>query len=104
MNNKSHIPVLLEKAIEELSIPKGARYVDATLGFGGHSEAILEKGGELLAIEADSEMLSFAEERLSKYCPTLVRGNFKDIEKIAIAHGFSPVQGVLFDLGIFHLV
>jgi 16S rRNA (cytosine1402-N4)-methyltransferase len=48
-------------------------------------------------------MLSFAEERLSKYCPTLVRGNFKDIESIATTHNFSPVSGVLFDLGISSL-
>lgn len=103
-NNISHIPVLLESALRELNVVPGNRYIDATLGAGGHSEEILKHGGKLLAIEADEQMKMRAEERLKTYCPTLVRGNFKDIEKIARENNFYPVSGILYDLGVssFH--
>lgn len=86
-----------------LKVYKGGRYIDATLGAGGHSEAILKLGGELLAIEADEKMKFTSEERIKSYCPTLVRGNFQNISQIARTHDFVPVDGVLFDLGISNL-
>ncbi len=99
-NNYTHIPVLLEETIHELNVIEGGRYIDGTLGAGGHSEAILKKGGLVLGIEADETMLKIAEERLSVYCPTLVRGNFGSMELIATAQQLIPVDGVVLDLGI----
>lgn len=95
-----HISVLLEETIQSLHVIHGGRYIDATLGLGGHSKKILELGGTVLGIDADRHMISLAEERLKPYCPTLVCGNFSDIEKIAKANNFEPVNGILFDLGI----
>lgn len=95
-----HISVLLEESIQSLHVIHGGRYIDATLGLGGHSKKILELGGVVLGIDADRHMISLAEERLKPYCPTLVCGNFSDIEKIARTNSFEPVDGILFDLGI----
>jgi 16S rRNA (cytosine1402-N4)-methyltransferase len=100
-----HIPVLLKETIELLNVGEGKRYVDATLGLGGHSAEIIRRGGHVLGIEADRR--SFEEvlrlrsgqaDFLEK--ATLVQGNFKDIERIAAAKGFVPCDGVLFDLGM----
>lgn len=103
MENK-HIPVLLNEVLEALDVQSGSKYIDCTLGAGGHSEQILKLCGKVLGIEADLNMLDLSKERLKSYCPTLLKGNFSDIEKLAKDSGFDEVSGVLFDLGIsnFH--
>jgi len=106
-----HKPVLLKEAIEFLNVRAGERYIDATVGGGGHSAAILKNYAEVLGIDCDPEAIKSAREYLSSACPArrnggpntswqLARGNFKDLKKIALAHGFVPVAGVLFDLGV----
>jgi len=99
-----HLPVLLKEVIDNLNIRKGKRFIDATLGFGGHTEEVLVKGGEILAIEWDKEVLKLAKERLKTRCPgascQMVWGNFGNIAEIAEKYQFFPVDGVLFDLGI----
>jgi len=103
-SNVTHEPVLLDEVLSALNIKKGKKYIDATLGAGGHTEAILNRGGKVLGIEADSQMLKFSEERLVNNCPTLVRGKFENIVAISKSQNFAPVDGVLMDLGIsnFH--
>jgi 16S rRNA (cytosine1402-N4)-methyltransferase len=101
----SHTPVLLRETIEALNLRPGRRYVDATVGLGGHAAAILEviaPDGHLLGIDRDPEALAIATERLAPFgdAVVLVRGAFADIETICRAHGFVPVDGVLLDLGV----
>jgi len=74
--------------------------IDATVGFGGHSKEILKYNVSLLGIDADEESVQVAKENLSGQKAKLVRGNFKDIERIAREKGFSKVDGILFDLGV----
>ena len=99
-----HTPVLLKETVEYLKIKKGGDYIDATLGGGGHAEAILKSGGKLLAIDCDPEAIKSAGEYLSSACPNtswrLARGNFKDLKRIAERNGFGKIDGVLFDLGV----
>lgn len=95
-----HESVLLKEAVDALHVQKGRKYIDATLGAGGHTEEILRRGGQVLGIEADPKMLEIARKRVGKACPTLFLGNFRDIASIAHKHGFGKVSGVLFDLGI----
>jgi len=99
-----HKPVLLKEAIEFLNVKAGEKYIDATVGGGGHSEAILKAQGEILGIDCDPEAIKSAREYLSSACPNtswqLARGNFKDLKEIATANGFVPVAGILFDLGV----
>lgn len=96
-----HTPVLLNEVIGFLQPAPGKRFIDSTFGFGGHSLALADKGGEALGIEADAIELGEVRKSLSgNRSIKLVEGNFREIGKIAHANGFSKVDGVLFDLGL----
>jgi 16S rRNA (cytosine1402-N4)-methyltransferase len=103
-----HTPVLLQTTVELLNVRPGGHFVDATLGTGGHAEAILHlclPGGSLLGIDADPKALHVAQQRLSPHgqAVTLVNDNFRYLEAICRAHDFYPVDGILLDLGISSL-
>jgi len=80
----------------------GGRYLDATVGLGGHAEAILQAsapGGTLLGIDRDGEALALARQRLAPFGPrvTLVQGRYEELADLpGIGKGF---DGMLFDLG-----
>jgi len=100
-----HVPALLNETVRALNIRPKYKYIDATLGGGGHSEEIVKKGGILLGIDQDPEALSYASERLKMACPGLtppkfVQANFAEIDKVAREFGFEKVDGILFDLGV----
>ena len=103
-----HTPVMVDEARDALAVQPGGRYVDSTLGGGGHAEVVLETaspGGLLLGIDADPSALDLARARLARFGDSvlLVEGNFRDLATICRAHGFAPVHGVLFDLGLSSL-
>ena len=103
-----HTPVLLRTTVELLNVRPGGRFVDATLGTGGHAEAILQlcsPGGSLLGIDADPKALDVARLRLSPHgqAVTLVNDNFRYLEAICRAHDFYPADGILLDLGMSSL-
>ncbi|MGD9115596.1 MAG: 16S rRNA (cytosine(1402)-N(4))-methyltransferase RsmH [Dehalococcoidia bacterium] len=100
-----HIPVLLEETLEALDIRPGGRYIDCTVGPGGHAAAILEEsapGGQLLGIDADPGAIKMARARLDAYGSSvlLVNRNFVNLKSICLKHGFLPVHGILLDLGL----
>lgn len=98
-----HVPVLVKEVIEGLRVRAGGGYVDATVGGGGHGEAILKLQGRLLDIDQDPEAIKAARERFASACPAfwrLARGNFRDLKKIVQMNNFKEVVGVLFDLGV----
>ena len=104
----SHQPVMLEECIRALQVQRGGRYVDCTVGGGGHTQAILEEsspGGRVLGIDADPGALRMAREKLKPYGKdvVLVNENFRQLENICTRYGFRPVNGVLFDLGMSSL-
>ena len=90
-------------------IPRAhGRYVDATLGAGGHAEAILGLSaptGELLGLDRDAQAVAIARLRLKHYDDrtVLVQGSFASLNEIAAEHGFLKVQGILLDLGLSSL-
>ena len=103
-----HIPVLLNEVIELLRVQSGGRFIDCTIGTGGHASAILGKilpGGQLLGIDADPEAIEVAQIRLQPYgnAVILVNDNFKNLEAICASYNFHPVNGILFDLGMSSL-
>jgi 16S rRNA (cytosine1402-N4)-methyltransferase len=105
-----HIPVLLDEALQILAPHSGGRYIDATLGGGGHAQAILEASapeGRLLGLDADPRAIERVQRRLARFGQraTLVQANFRHIAAIAREHGFDQVDGILFDLGVssYHL-
>jgi 16S rRNA (cytosine1402-N4)-methyltransferase len=95
-----HLPVLLGEAVDSLAVSPSGTYVDATYGAGGHTRAIVERGGRVIAFEADPNVALAGDlaERV-----TLVRRNFGDLEDGLAALGVTLVDGVLFDLGISSL-
>ncbi len=104
----THTPVMLDEVLSALAVQPGGRYVDCTVGGGGHAEAILEAsspGGVLLGIDADPRALQVAASRLHRFGDSLalVEGNFRDVGAICREGGFEPVHGVLFDLGVSSL-
>jgi 16S rRNA (cytosine1402-N4)-methyltransferase len=99
---------MVEEVLQALAIQPGGRYVDCSVGGGGHAEAILEAaspGGLLLGIDADPKAIQIAHSRLARFgdAVLLVEGNFRDVQTICRSHSFAPVHGVLFDLGLSSL-
>lgn len=92
-----HNPVLLQPSLHYLAIRPGKKYIDATLGAGGHAKAIIEAGGVVLGLDQDQDAINACPDldRLTK-----VQTNFSRLAKVAKAHGFMPVSGMLFDLGV----
>ncbi|NMC36045.1 16S rRNA (cytosine(1402)-N(4))-methyltransferase RsmH [Candidatus Beckwithbacteria bacterium] len=101
--NNFHQSVLLHEVLEALRIHDGAWYLDATIGGGGHSEAILKKGAYVLGIDQDEAALETSKTRLSTFYKNgqlkLEKANFADLERIVAKHKISP-KGILFDLGV----
>jgi 16S rRNA (cytosine1402-N4)-methyltransferase len=100
-----HAPVLVEEAVRYLAVQPGGRYVDCTLGAGGHSRAIMEAaspGGLLLGFDADPDALALAADTLEPYGESarLVESNFRNLGRVAAQNNLVPVHGVLFDLGL----
>lgn len=96
-----HTPVLLKEALEGLRIVKEGKYIDTTVGEGGHLIEIASQGGMVLGIDRDDKQIQNLESRIqNKKNTVLVRGNFADIERIARLREFYPVDGILFDLGL----
>jgi 16S rRNA (cytosine1402-N4)-methyltransferase len=103
-----HTPVMVPEVLEALAVQAGGRYIDATLGEGGHSQAILDAsgpGGQVLGLDADHEAIAVARERLAGYDDAFraVNTNFRDIRGAALEFDFVPVHGVLMDLGLSSL-
>jgi 16S rRNA (cytosine1402-N4)-methyltransferase len=85
--------------------PSCCIYLDATVGGGGHSEAILkasEPDGRLLGMDLDPDALDIARERLKIFGDRvkLVRGNFKDLSAVLDQQGVPLIDGVIMDLGL----
>jgi len=101
----SHVPVLYQEILAGLRIKPGGRYIDGTVGGGGHARGILAASapdGEILGIDADPMAVAVACEQLAEFGKrvTLVQGNFADLEEVALRHRFCPVDGILLDLGL----
>jgi 16S rRNA (cytosine1402-N4)-methyltransferase len=94
-----HKPVLLKEVLEGLKIKQNEKYLDATLGGGGHSFEILKKGGIVLGIDVDQDAIANIENTKPENL-TVARGNFRDIDKIALLNKFDKVAGIIFDLGV----
>ncbi|MFC1870317.1 16S rRNA (cytosine(1402)-N(4))-methyltransferase RsmH [Chloroflexota bacterium] len=108
MSAQTHIPALLKETIESLAVKPGGRYIDCTAGGGGHAAAILEQsspGGQLLGIDADPAAIETARTWLEAYGDSflLVNDNFVNLRDICTKYGFTPVHGILFDLGLSSL-
>jgi 16S rRNA (cytosine1402-N4)-methyltransferase len=110
-SNTQHVSVMRDECIELLSPAISAHanpvVIDATLGLGGHTEALLNKFPQLvvIGIDRDSQAIEIATERLSRFGQRFISHHsiFDCISDVAKEHGYSHVQGILFDLGVSSL-
>ena len=107
MSSPSHVPVLLDRVVALVAPPlqePGSVLVDATLGLGGHTEAVLARCPEahVVGVDRDVHALEAAGERLAPYAgrTTLVHAVYDEIPEVLADLGIAAVQGVLFDLGV----
>jgi len=110
MNAEIHTPVMLERTIELLAPAlgrEGAVVIDATLGMGGHSAAMLRKfpGLRLIGLDRDLDALAIARERLAFAADrvTFVHAVYDEFERALREAGVDRVTAVLFDLGVSSL-
>lgn len=101
----AHTPVLYQRVLEAVQPEASGRYIDGTLGAGGHAYGILEASspdGELLGIDRDRAALAIAEKRLQPFRRRLHlrQGTYAEMQEHAAAIGWHAVDGVLLDLGL----
>lgn len=107
----THVPVLLERCLELLApaLDRGDRtvYVDATLGLGGHAEAVLEAHPRtvLVGLDRDTEALAHARVRLARFADRihLEHAVYDELPDVLDRLGYPGVDGILFDLGVSSL-
>ncbi len=107
MTHQRHVPVLLDRVVALLDPAldhDGAVLVDATLGLGGHSEAVLARCGlaRVIGVDRDPQALAHSRERLASYGDrfTAVHAVYDEIPDVLAGLGLDEVDGVLFDLGV----
>ena len=100
-----HVPVLLDEVLELLAPERGGVFVDATLGMGGHAEAILDRAEaagkkvRLIGIDQDQQALGFSQERLGERTE-YAWGNFAQMKDLLHKREINQVDGILMDLGV----
>lgn len=103
MTSFHHISVLRDETLGLLLEGDGNLFVDATLGAGGHAEAILRArpSARVIGIDQDPRALDFAAKRLQVFGDRvqLIHGNFRDLGTI-LARYAGTIDGVVFDLGV----
>jgi 16S rRNA (cytosine1402-N4)-methyltransferase len=101
-----HIPVLLHETIEALDLTPGANCIDATVGAGGHSQAILEAtaaDGRLIGFDRDADALALASQRLKQYSDRFVpiHDSFASLAQHRYEiDAVGPIHGIVADLGL----
>lgn len=100
-----HTPVLLHETLSFLKLTPNATVVDATLGDGGHAEAILEQtapNGQLIGIDLDTDAIRRAREHLSRFGQrvTFIHDSYKNLATHLHAQGIHTIHALLADLGV----
>mgnify|MGYP006269299923 FL=1 len=98
-----HVPVLPDEVLALLQPERGGTFVDCTVGLGGHSRLLLERGAtRLIGIDRDTDALALAREALAPFADrvTLVHADYRELVSVLDAAGVVEVAGVLADLGV----
>ena len=99
-----HVPVLLDEIVAHLAPAPGDRIIDGTFGAGGYTQALLNAASDVrvLAIERDPDARAAGQPLVERFGErlTLVAGRFGDLAEIAQAREFTPVNGVVLDIGV----
>ena len=105
MNDRPHQPVLYKEIIHALQPQNGGRYVDGTLGAGGHARGILEASapdGQLLGLDVDPQALALARKTLAPYEQRthLVQASYISLSRQLDQLSWKAVDGIVLDLGV----
>lgn len=97
-----HLPVLMQEVLDVLQPAPGKLIFDGTLGGGGHTEALLQHGARVVAMDQDDEALRHAGERLKPYADRFcaLKGNFRDFPAVLGEAGIAGLDGMLIDIGV----
>ena len=97
-----HRPVLEKEVVELLEPKPGSFIVDGTCGGGGHTEALLESGANILALDQDPDAVQHVSEQLASFGRrvTVRQANFRHAAKVLDELGIRAIGGVLLDLGV----
>lgn len=99
-----HIPIMVDAVVSHLLTDKNGIYLDGTLGFGGHANAIMEKlspSGIYIGLDADPYALEYAKKRLSVHAAfcTLHHVNYRNFSEVLASLEIPQVTGLFFDIG-----
>ena len=104
MTTFEHDPVMVDEITAIFDAVPAGTVVDATLGGGGHSHALLRRRADIdiLGIDQDADAIAAAIERLSEFADRVrtSRRRFDEIEEAMAEHGVTEISGALFDLGV----
>jgi len=105
MSTFNHIPVLFDEVLTLLQPKANGRYIDGTLGAGGHTAGLLQQSapsGRVLVFDKDAAAIAFAKQQLEPFGErvTYVHASYAEMGQLAPAHGFTSVDGILLDLGL----
>lgn len=103
MSEGTHVPVMLAEALQYLAPRDGGRYLDATFGGGGYTQAILEAARcTVFAIDRDPDAIARGAALVERYGARLqlIAGRFSDLVALLNAQGVSSLDGLVFDLGV----
>jgi 16S rRNA (cytosine1402-N4)-methyltransferase len=100
----AHLPVLYQEIIHALRPKRGSRFVDGTLGAGGHAEGLLaasQPGGQLLGLDVDPQALSLARQKLLPWDERawIIKSSYTSLLVQMAERGWDSVDGILLDLG-----
>ena len=97
-----HRPVLESEVLELIEPKKGSLIVDATCGGGGHTEAFLESGANVLALDRDPDAIQHVSEQLARFGKRLVvrQANFRCATSVLDELGIRTIGGALLDIGV----
>lgn len=97
-----HQPIMTQEVLDLLRPAPGRVIFDGTLGGGGHTEALLQHGAEVVAMDQDDEALAYARARLASYGSRFcaLKGNFRHITSVLAEAGVSGLDGMLIDIGV----
>ena len=94
-----HVPILAQSIIDALNVKKDGLYLDCTLGGGGHSRAILEAGGKVVAIDRDDDAIEYCKAHVLGDI-TYIKGQYENAASLLSERGITEVDGAVMDLGV----
>jgi len=105
MESNAHIPVLFDEVMTLLQPQANGRYIDGTVGAGGHTAGLLQNSapsGRILVFDKDAETIAFAQKQLKSFGDrvTYVHASYAEMGNLAPTYGFEQVDGILLDLGL----